>query len=256
MRKQTWIVNLLLIAAAAGLAVKLRGDWILANQRYGKLNAAVAPKPGATPPPGPSNAAVNLSASDAMSNVIVQNNLFAPDRNNNIPQQVQSAPPPPLPAFTGSIDLGNGHPIALMTEGGAQPGTATRQIRQGEIIGGYKLVKIADSFVMLEYEGQQKRVDVQSSPRQTSAPAGYTAEQRTASVPAVVNVGAASQPPPVRPVTPATKNQTGNPDSRTSFDMFGADGVDKYAAGTVLDGWKKVTRVSPFGTQVWWERVK
>ena len=253
MRKQTWIVNVLLIAAAAGLAVKLRGDWILANQRYGQLSATVAPKRGATPLGG-SNPALNLPAAEARSNAIVQNNLFSPDRNNSVSQLVQSTPPPPLPVFTGSLDLGNGRPIALMVDGVAQPGTMPRSVHEGETIGSYKLVKIAGSFVTVEYEGQQKRVELQLTPMQRSAPAAYAETPRTPSAPAaVVNVGPASAPPPVRP---GSQTSTGYPDTRTSHDMFGADGVDHYEAGTVVDGWKKITRASPFGTQVWWERVK
>ena len=77
MRKQTWIVNILLIAAAVALTIKVRGDWIRANQRYSKLSAATAPKPGALPV-GPMNATLNTPAGDT----IVQGNLFTPDRNN------------------------------------------------------------------------------------------------------------------------------------------------------------------------------
>lgn len=251
MRKQAWIINVLLIAAAAGVAVKLRGDWTLANQRYEKLNTRVSPKAPAASSSLPAATSVASPGNSPMNDAIVQNNLFTPDRNNNIPQPVQSTPPPPLPVFTGSINLGNGHPIALMSE---TPAGAPRQVKEGETIGGYKVDRIADSFVMVEYDGQKKRVEVQSAPQQTSAPPAYTAEQRTAPSappPAVTNV-MPSTPPRVQP---GNKSSTGFADTRTSRDMFGQDGVDKYPAGTVIDGWKKVERTSPFGSQVWWQKV-
>ena len=44
MRKQTWIINLLLIAAAVALTLRLRGDWTRALARYnGSLGRTTYP---------------------------------------------------------------------------------------------------------------------------------------------------------------------------------------------------------------------
>ena len=61
-----------------------------------------------------------------------------------------------------------------------------------------------------------------------------------------------SAPSPLHP----SGNSTGNPDTRTSYDMFGPGVVDKYPVGAVVNGWKKVSHPWPFGPQIWWEKVK
>src|SRR5208282_648187 len=150
----------------------------------------------------------------------------------------------------GSMNVGNG-PIALMVDGAAQPGTPAHPVRLGETIGEYKLVKVGDTFAMVEYEGQEKRVEVQSSPHQVAgfvpvATAVRPATQQTvAAKTPVVGPGSPARNVSVLPYKGVTS--TGNPDSRSSSDMFGLGVQDNYPAGTVMDGWKKVEHPWPFG---------
>ena len=52
-------------------------------------------------------------------------------------------------------------------------------------------------------------------------------------------------------------NSTGNPNTRSSFDMFGPGVQDNYPAGTNLNGWVKTEKPWPFGgKQVWWEKAQ
>ncbi len=255
MRKQTWIVNLLLIAAAGALSMKLRADWMLANQRYATLAVPVAAKPGT--PLQVNGPASGGPAVPGVADSIVQGNLFSPDRNNVVAQIALKAAAPPLPVFLGGMDIGSG-PLAFMVETGV-PGT--RQVRVGQMIGAYKLVKVAGTFVMVEYEGEQKRVDLSMAPVDRGpAPvaASYAEPPRTAPAPAVAITPAI--PPVTNKPTPTNPsgNSTGNPDTRTSYDMFGPGvGKDTYPAGAIVDGWRKVEHPWPFGgKQTWWERVK
>jgi hypothetical protein len=245
MRKQTWVVNVLLLALAAGLGVRLRGDWIRGAQRqqglYGPAKSTGLPAgafPGAVVPPV------------ASTESIVQNNVFSPDRNNLVPQVIQRQPPPPDPVLLGSMDLGT--PVALMTEGGPQPGPV-RQVKQGEEIGGYKVVKISGDFVTVSYEGQEKRIQVLTAPRQVGAPSqAYVEPARPVS--SVTTANPASKNPP-REDSGINKSWKG--DTLTSGDMFGNGVPDTYPAGTVINGYRKMEHPWPFGgKQVWWEKVQ
>jgi hypothetical protein len=251
MPKQSWIVNLVLLAAVAGLAMKLRGDWLRANTRYGRL----APAAAATPAP---QAGMAATPSVTGAELIVANNLFSPDRNNTVVLVAESKPAPPDPLLIGAMDLGSSR-LALMTEGGERPGPV-KQVKEGEIIGGYKLVKIDSDFVTVEYEGQKKRIDVTTVVPQVNAPAAAAQQPRVAQ-PAIVgpnnpppaNVVTAAKPTPTNP----SGNSTGDATKRSSFDMFGPGVQDTYPAGAVVNGWKKVEHPWPFGgKQVWWEKVQ
>jgi hypothetical protein len=253
MRKQSWIINVVLLGLAVILGMKLRGDWMRTAQQQKAADAFE--KAAATPAASAINAAI---APIPGAELIVQNNLFSSDRNNVQPQPVELKPPPPDPLLLGSMNVGSG-PLALMVDGAAQPGTPAHAVLVGETIGGYKLVKIGDSFAMVEWEGQQKRIELQSAPRQDNrlAPAAGVApravQQQTTAAP-VKNVGPGSS----QAVLPDKGvNSTGSATTRTSFDMFGPGVQDNYPAGTNLNGWVKVEKPWPFGgKQVWWEKAQ
>jgi hypothetical protein len=254
MRKQNWIVNVVLLALAVALAMKLRGDWVRTAQQR-KAADAFEQHGLTSAPTAPNMAPAQIPGAD----LITQNNLFSPDRNNVQPQAVELRPAPPDPLLVGEMNVGSG-PIALMVDGAAQPGTSPHPVRVGESIGGYKLTKVADTYAMVEYEGQEKRVELQSEPRydNSRAPAASSVPQRaqpqTTSAPPPKAVG----PNKSITVLPENgKNSTGDPKTRTSFDMFGPNVQDTYPAGTVLNGWQKVEHPWPFGgKQVWWEKVQ
>ncbi len=175
MRKQKWIINVVLLAVAVVLGLKLRGDWVRTTQQQKASDAfekAAAPAAGA-----PNWAAGPVPGAE----LIAQNNLFSPDRNNVQEQPAELKPLPPDPLLLGSMNVGSG-PIALMVDGAAQPGTPAHPVRLGEMIGEYKLVKVGDTFAMVEYQGQQKRVEVQTSPHQIngSVPVASTATAQPA----------------------------------------------------------------------------
>jgi hypothetical protein len=241
MRKQTWVVNVLLLVVAAALGAKLRGDWIRGAQRQRALDAPVKSTglaaeafPGANVPLVPGT------------ELIVQNNLFSPDRNNVVPEVIQHPPAPPDPVLLGSMDLGT--PVALMTEGGPQPGPV-QQVKEGQEIGGYKVVKIAGDYVTVAYEGQEKKIQVQTAPRQVNAPTQAYVEPARSTPRAAP---AAKTPPPET----SGINKSWKGDTKTSGDMFGNGVPDTYPAGTVINGYKKMVHPWPFGgAQVSWEKV-
>jgi hypothetical protein len=254
MRKQSWIVNVVLLALAAILGMKLRGDWVRTIEQHKASDAfeKSAATPGAA---APNAAAPPIPGAES----IAQNNLFSPDRNNVQAQPVELKPAPPDPLLLGSMNVGSG-PIALMVDGAAQPSTPAHPVREGETIGGYKLVKVGDTFAMVEYEGQEKRIEVQSAPRQDNrlapAPSAPQRPQQTTAAP-LKTVGPGSPSSNVKVLPDKGISSTGDPKTRSSFDMFGPGVQDNYPAGTNLNGWQKVEKPWPFGgKQVWWEKVQ
>ncbi len=279
MKRQMLVINIVLLAAAVGMAVKLRADWRRANQRYRVVAAFSTPAPGpsetgaragqqhpgwqtpfaATParnagsqPPAPGVA----PGTDL--DVIVQRNLFAPDRNNELPKAAERKPAPPEPLLIGTLNLGRGK-VALMAEASA-PGAMSRQVKEGETFAGYKLVSIDDQQVTLEYEGQRKKVDVSTAARQVPAPAAVAAA-RPAGEPQVLstsgaNAGSAasnSQSTTTIPSSSGPAGPNGNLIPGTTS-MYGHK--DNLPAGTVIGDRRKVIEKTPFGERVWWELIQ
>lgn len=253
MRRQMLIINLVLLVAAVGMGAKLRADWKRANQRYAVLAESAKPA-------SPASAALPAGAAPAADLPgIAAHNLFAPDRTNELPKTaVERKPPPPEPIVIGTLNLGSGK-IALLTEAAAPAGSTPRQVKEGEFFGGYKLVSIGDNQVTLEYEGQQKKVDVYTSARQVAAPPAVAAVAAPAA-PRVVTMGS-----PVQQPAPQPANVTGTGSSPTAVgptgviipgttSMYGHK--DNLPAGAVIGDRRKVVRTTPFGNEEWWELIK
>ncbi len=250
MRRQMLVINVVLLVAALALGARVRGDWKRANQRY----AALATAGAATPPAfTPVSGRMPVSAD---TDVVAQHNLFSPDRNNDLPKTAERKPPPPEPILVGTMNVGSGR-IALMAEASAKGPDASRPVKEGETIGGYRVVRIGDNEVVLEFEGQQRKVDVYTAAQQVPAPAGVVS---VAAAPQVTSTGAA---PAAAPDTASKVNSTAQAGAGvgpTGKIIPGTDSVygynDKLPAGTVMGDYRKVIVPFPFGDQVWWERIK
>jgi hypothetical protein len=164
--------------------------------------------------------------------------LFSADRNPTV--TVEVAPPPPmpkLPTFYGLINLGAG-PFAIMS---AKPGDEHKHVRFGEDIGEFKLVSVAGEQIVLEWRGEKvvKKVaelvdrTEQESTREAPAPAPK---------PAVANT-----------VAPTKKS---GPGIDVGAGHRACQPGDASPAGTVMDGYRKTERDSPFGKMCQWELVK
>jgi len=250
MRRQSWIISLLLLAVAVGLSWKLRADWLRGNQRYANLSGASAQSRASVPATLPGQP-VTVSGAE----LIVQNNLFSIDRNNTVATIAVTKATPPDPILIGAMSLGPGRDFALMAEGGPQPGPS-RQVKEGEMIGDFKVVKIAGTFVIVSYDGQEKRIEVSFS-RVTQVAAPYTPPAQ-AEAPAPRNNSMAVRtiaPPPPPPPGTIISNLMGT--ARTSLQMFGPGVPDNYPAGTVINGYMKKVHPWPFGgQQISWEKVQ
>ena len=239
------VINVVLLVAAIGLAVKLRGDWLRASRRYAVLGAATPTPPAAAPAPA-------VLAADW--EVIAQRNLFSPDRNNELPKSAVEKPPPE-PIVIGIINLGPGKKLALMSDASPRADSAPRQVKEGETFGGFRLLSIGDNEVEIEYQGQKKKLDVYTSAQQVPAP-----PPAPASAPQVQVVSTAGANPAAASSNATNTIPLSATEGPTNIPIEGTDSVfghkDNLPAGTIRGNRRKVERITPFGKEVWWELIK
>jgi len=176
---------------------------------------------------------------------IVDRNVFSPLRGSPPPQPEEEAKAPKLPLLFGTMDLGNGR-FALMAPAD-QPSAVSKRVLPGEEIGGYKLVSIGISNVVLEWQEKKITLDISESVRH---------------LPGIIE-RTASTSPHVAPVTTATS--TANPativaplhagTSTTPAGSSPRDALANVPEGTVIGGKRKVVVQSPFGPIVQWQDV-
>ncbi len=175
----------------------------------------------------------------------VAKNLFSRDRNPTpIPDPPPPPPPPPpQPAFpiVRGVMLWEGVPPTVVMS--TQKGSADqRGYHPGEKVGEWKILSVDNTYVVLEWNGQQfkKRID--------------ELMDRTP----LTLADAAPQPEAPAAVAAQTKSLSA-PKSAQGPDMGAGNkactGDDKSTPGTVLDGRKKIVSETPFGTVCRWEPV-
>lgn len=239
MRKRLLLLDLLLLALLVVLGERVRQTWLEARKRESVvLGQTLKQLP---PPPYAPLAPVAPLTAAAYSDV-AQQTLFSADRNPTVIVEVTPPPPmPKLPAFYGLINLGNG-PTAFMA---VNPGGPHKEVRFGQDIGEFKLVKVTRDEIVLEWRGEkltrkiQELVDraAEQSPAAEPAPAPRAAQTSTTMI------------------SPARRSGPG-------MDLGGTGGQracppgDTSPAGAVVDGYRKVVKESPFGGFCQWEPVK
>jgi hypothetical protein len=229
MRKRLLLLDLVLLTLVLVLGGRLRQIWLEARKResvvIGQPLKQLPPPPHAPlPPVAPLTAA---SYSD-----VAQKMLFSPDRNPTVVIEVAKRKPmPSLPAFFGLIDLGHG-PTAIMAEG---PGAKHEEVRYGEKIGEFKLVRIKGGQVELEWDGELivKKIEDLT---EHAAPAGAAAATQASAPP----------PPPVAPKS-LSPQQLASPGIELSPGRKACQPGDATPAGAVVDGFRKVVKPFPFG---------
>lgn len=250
MRKQMLILNVILLLTALGLGYKLSADWKMTAQRQEALTAGAA----STVPPETGLPAAPRQASGL--EVIVANNLFFSDRSNEIPKALEKKAAPLQPLLIGTINLGRTK-LALLVEAN-QPTAMPRQVKEGDTFAGYTLVEIGNNQVVLEWEGIKKTVDVSMTPVQVAAPAftpaasSDPAVSSTASSPVTITPGAPPAPDSAK-IIPGKQGPGEQflPGSTSRVAYAG----DPLPPGTIINGYMKVERASPFGKEMWWQKV-
>jgi hypothetical protein len=174
---------------------------------------------------------------------IVDRNVFSPLRGS-VPAQVQEvAKAPRLPVLFGTMNLGSGR-FALMSPGDQSPPLSKRVLPGGEI-GGYKLVSIGTSNVVVEW--QDKRITLEIAPPAPRAPGTIERTPNVHTGPATAAAGAPGAVPVAVPDTgpgASATARTGQPGSPPDVPV-----------GTIVGGKRKVLVPTPFGPVVQWQDV-
>lgn len=244
MRRSIVILNLVLLVAGGLVVYRLRAEWKNHRSRVGWVyqgRVVEAAENFAAGQPGP--AVANWGD-------IVARNVFHPDRTSVV-ATAAGGPPPPEPILFGTMNLGSG-PVALMSEG---QGRGFRQVRIGEVIGGYKLIAVEGQQVSLEWAGGRIKLDAAESSSRARSQAGPTASL--------------AAPPPARPGAGGGAVVLASPSSAGFSSLFerfpelrGFTSKDQIAdlerepPGTIRNGKRKVVQPWPFGLKIWWEDVK
>jgi hypothetical protein len=235
--------QIFIIGGLIGLNVLL--GWLLGRlwkdyrSRTEWLSASVAAQRPPTPAAGSNQTAQPQSFVE-----IVDRNVFSPLRGRQPAQPQEEAKAPKLPLLFGTMNLGEGR-FALMSPGDQSPPVSKRVLPGGEI-GGYKLVSIGTSNVVLEW--QEKKITLEISEPASRGPGNV---ERTANVHPSAGTTAASTPNPV--ITVGSVSGGATPASAVNLRPSGPP--PDVPVGTIIGGKRKVLQPTPFGMVPQWVDV-
>jgi len=176
---------------------------------------------------------------------IVDRNVFSPLRGSPPPQPEEVAKAPTMPLLFGTMNLGNGR-FALMAPGD-QPSPVGKRVLPGDEIGGYKLVSIGISNVVLEWQEKKITLDVSESARHVPGIVEKTAGPSPHAAPITTARSTANSATTVAPLS------VGASTSGARSSPHGAS--PDVPEGTVVGGKRKVLVQTPFGPVVQWQDV-
>lgn len=236
-----------LIFIVGGLvALNVLLGWLLVGYWKEYRNSTQWLSQGVAPQLAPASVAGSNRAGQPSSFVdIVDRNVFSPLRGSVLAQAPEEAKAPRLPVLFGTMDLGSGR-FALMSPGDQSP-PISKRVLSGEEIGGYKLVLIGTSNVVVEWQNKRTTLEITAPPPVPRVPGVI---ERTANLRPGVGPTPASAPGAAPVVVPnaglgaSAAGRTGQPGSEPDVPV-----------GTVVGGKRKVVVISPFGPLVQWQDV-
>lgn len=186
---------------------------------------------------------------------------FSPDRNPTV--VVEVAPPkpmPPLPAYHGMMNFGQG-PLVILSTGKAPQ----KSYKVGDVIGEFKLVAVAQSGLVFEWDGKQVPAAYAELMRSAPEASGAPAQPPATSAPATAPAAAPSSSASVTSLgggAAASSSASSASSSGPMGDVADFTGQreckagDNSPDGTVVNGYRKVSTRSPFGVICRWVPVK
>ena len=248
MTRKLILLDVALAALFCFLVWQMRREWVEAHARaQAFLSTTVKQVPAPRLSPLPKFAPL---AAVAYAEVALLD-LFSKDRN---PQVVIDVEPPkvkPVPAFpvARGVLLWDGTPpvvVLSLRRGGAQKG-----YRAGEQIGDWTIVSVDNQYVVFGWDGKEfkKRIDelMDRSAETAQAPAAAAAAASAAS---------SNAAPSAKTQNLSDSNKSDHWVDVGADNMRGCKPGDDTAAGTVVEGFKKVVSSTPFGNACRWEQVK
>lgn len=242
MRRKLLLLDLALALLVVYAGWHIRQTWQAAKQRAAAtLNRKVppVPEPPHKPlPPSPPVVAGNYAD-------VVQKMLFDRSRNPAVPIELPAAPPPkpmpPLPIYHGQMNIGGGLTV-IMSQDAASP---HQGLEIGDTIGQFKLVDVNTEEITLEWDGQRIRKSLKELQEHGAAPQQVAA------------AGADAQSPvrSAAPAAPAQPQSPQGPGQDIGSGIRACQPNDSNPPGAVVDGYRKATVTTPFGTSCRWDPV-
>lgn len=244
MNRLRLLLNLLLLVALVASAFELRRRWLEARDREATILASrrpLATLPTTTPAPPPAPA----PARPADYFEVAEKFLFARDRNPSVVEEKKPEPPPKVmpnfPAVYGVMDIGMGPTVFMSIDGGAQQG-----YKLGEKIGEFQLKAASQREITFVWDGK----DI------TKSLDDLRAKAETPTAPRPATPMAASAAAPVAPPPKPPENVRPAPGPDIGGGRRGCLPGDNSPAGTVADGYKKVSYSYAFGPICFWESTR
>ena len=238
MNRRFWILlNLALAGTLVWAAVATRDAWRGSKAHQAATlgqRAAAPPVPPWQPLPNPP-AVLPATYKD-----VAQKDLLDRSRDPTVPVDPPPLPPPPppvppLPVYHGYMNLGSG-PIAILS---LTKGSAHEAVRPGDKIGEFTLRSVNTAEIELEWKDQVIRKPVDALEDHAVLAVPVMAERTEA-------------PPPAAPTPPPPPG----PGALGHFGVKACNTGDTSPVGAVVDGYRKVSRATPFGSSCFWEPVQ
>ncbi len=245
MTRKLLLLDLGLLALLCVLAYQMRREWIVAHARANALLSAGTPS-------APAPKIAPLSRVAALTGIpyaeVAQLNLFSKDRNPQVVIDVEQPKPKPIPPFpvARGVLMWEGTPPTILLS--VRPGGPQKSYRTGDKIGDWQIVSLDNQYVVFSWDGQEfkKRID------ELMDRTAMVAEAAPAPTPA----HAAAAPAPAKAQSLSDSSKSDRFVDVGATDVRGCKPGDDSAAGTVVDGFKKVVSATPFGSACRWEQVK
>lgn len=239
------MLNLALLALAALLGWRIRENWLEAEGKQAAVLKKQVP-PAPVLPPEPVPAVEPPTPADYIE--VAQRTLFSPDRDPNVIVVVEAPPPPPpppprppLPRYHGQMALGD--PVVILSLDGK-----LKRYRAGDKIGEFTVAAWDESTLTLEWNGeriQSELEDLKPSPEELA---------RAKSAPAPAPQAAAQAPNTGQMGSKGREEGKGRPGRQVGAFRTCEPG-DTSPAGTVVEGYRKVTSVGLMGPECHWEPI-
>jgi hypothetical protein len=250
MKRPILILNLLLFAALAGGSWELRRRWLEARSREASL-LAVKPIPTVNTPAPPVLPVQEQKIQPVQYFEVAQRFLFARDRNPNVVVEVVPPPPPKImpdfPPVHGVMDIGMGPTIFISVEKNEQKG-----FRPGDKLGEFKILAATQKDLTFEWDGKKITKSLEElRPRKEDLQ-----KQASQATPRPNNSINNNAPPPPPPVQKPPENVRPAPGPEIGGGRRDCVMGDTSPAGTVADGYRKVSKPWAFGTMCYWEPAR
>lgn len=257
MKRKLMLLNVVLLALLVAGGLELHRRIEQASSRYEILQRMGAPKePPAYPAP---QSPPRLRQADYLA--VVNRLLFYQDRNAIVEVEApveKVVQRPALPILIGVMNLGDG-PIALMA---ATSKSSPRPVGIGGTVGEYTFLGLSGDKLKLSWQGEQIEVDqdklageVDTRSHSDSRSSAASKGSRSAAARRSAAGGRQTRQPETKNAAAENRKGIGG---RYSIGaefrpgVFHADSADNSPDGTEAEGYRKVVRQTPFGSQSWW----